>query len=261
MARSRRSGRSRSGRVSSSPKPDLLVGLVAQHPEVVPRCDARDRVDGGQGQDRARRIVRRVHVDRDGPGGDARVELRFDIEAVATHAIEQRHLDRNRTAPRDDAADQRPVRRRQEHLVARIEKRRADDVEPCGRPGHDLNRFARDRAPRPPRETRRDRVEQARLALHRGVVVEARMVGGTLSLGPRHQKGLLVRVAHVQRVNALAARRALGGLAHEVAEDARSERRRRARHVWVARHREHRGSTTPAAPARRSRDPDQNAVE
>ena len=107
---------------------DVLVRFVGDHPEVVL---ARDRGQASQvltGQDAAGRIARRIDIQDTRP----RRDLRFELVEIVPPAVPlvQRHGHRNAFRRQDVADDRRPFGVGDQHLVARLEERVGEHVEP-----------------------------------------------------------------------------------------------------------------------------------
>ena len=214
-------------------EPELLVRLVAEQPEVVPRGDARHRGERLGRQDAARRVVRRVDVERRRARRDRALERLFDVEARLVEAREERHLHGHRAARREDAPRERPIGRGQQDLVAWIEQRLRDDREPAGAAVRHLHELAVDGGSAARAQALDDGVEQHGLALDRRVVVQAYVLARELRLGPHHGGRIEVGVPDLQRVDAPAAGARAGA---EVAEDAVREAVGGRRRAGEARH-------------------------
>ena len=100
---------------------EVLVDLVGEHPEVVlldPGADGPDLVGGVDGAGRVRRGDEQQHL---GALGARRLEL-LDGDLVVLGLVGE-HLDGHAAGQLDGLGVRRPVRRGDDHLVARVEHR------------------------------------------------------------------------------------------------------------------------------------------
>ena len=137
MVRSYMSGSDAGLTCSRAVEDDVLVGLVRDQPELALPDNRGDAFEVGAGQDAAGRIVRRVDVDRAGRRRDARLEL-VEVEAPVETLV-QRATHRTGLRGEHVAGARRPRRVRQDHFVAGLEQRLADEIErmnPAGRHHH-----------------------------------------------------------------------------------------------------------------------------
>ena len=101
---------------------EVLVDLVGDHPQALVEQPAADRLDLLGAVDGAGRVRRRAEQHRLRAVGQRGLEL-VDGDLVALGLVGQ-DLDRHAAREPDRLGVGRPVRRRQQHLVARVEDRR-----------------------------------------------------------------------------------------------------------------------------------------
>jgi hypothetical protein len=203
---------------------DVGVDLVGEHPEIVAaRHLVDDREELGP-EDGAIGVARRHEVDGAGARPDSLVEARAEPVGGERRVPEvDRDLDARRALGLEDPRGERPVRRQQHDLVARIEQHPRDAVERVGASGAEQHLVGPHRIPAArghvAREGLAERREPARRAItkERGVLAHEGLAG----LGRREHVG----VPDVERDERLAGARDLGDPLFEGREHAFSERR------------------------------------
>ena len=209
---------------------EIFVDLVGDHPQIVSARERGELVEMAAAEHLAVGIVGSGEVDRGGARRERRLEQRRGVERrIGVEPLAELDLDRHRAGVGEDAGDERPVRRGDDHLVAGIEQRAGGGGERVGRADGDLQVERQD-----PIEAVlgsqlvRERVEQPRFAGRRAVA-EMRGVERERQAGRRRAMG----VAEMKRHAVFAVTSEPTGQARK---DALAQRPRRARQNGRARH-------------------------
>ncbi len=179
---------------------DLVVDLVGEDPEVASPRPPDQRLDPGARQHPPARVVGRGQVDGDGALRRALLERRDQPLRRVDLAGERRHRHGHAVEGAHDALDQRPVGGEDQHLVARLEQRPGHGAEAAGGAGGHQHVVALEREPGPLPLVLDHGVEQAAVAVDRGVAVHPRVLGDRQVLHPAPRGRLHPGVADVERV-------------------------------------------------------------
>ena len=197
----------------------VLVDLVGHDPQALPDGPVDECLDPARRQHDAGGVVRSAQVDcrrAFRQVGRQQLDDRFRRVRVA----DQRHDPRFRVVAADDAGDQRPVGRENQHLVPRFENRAEHRAERAGRAGGHQDVLSPGRYAATRLDTLDDRVDQFRVPLRRSVAVHARVVLHPKILHPATFRRFQPGVADVKRKNlALVRSQAMGqGRKHGIAD-------------------------------------------
>ncbi len=182
-------------------KVEVFVGFVAEDPKVVPLRDAKHRIDDRLRDDASRGVVRCVDVERDRAIGHLALEHRLGVKTFLIEPRVEGDLHRDRALRLDHASAQGPKRGGQKNLVARFQQHLRNDVETSRRARHHLDRVAIEAFVVSRAHVVQKRVDEFGFAVGRGVVMQPRVVLGSLAFRLCRRNRLAIRIADVQRVD------------------------------------------------------------